>query len=399
MHKVLFIAYDFPPCPSIGGSLRSEKFVKYLPDFGWKATVLSLSQYNHIVKEKYADVSRISSLTHWNRPFKIAPYGWIPPLYKYGRRIMSENKYDLIYVSCPPFPQTMAALRLKRRTGVPLVVDFRDAWTLAPYMEKNLLNKVINKTLFPFMEKLVLKNVDWLVLNTPSALRAYLNNFSSLRDRTSVIPNGYDEEDFVDYRPSLQSKQMTLLYCGRFDWSERNPIHLLKAVKLLAKEKLPIRLHIIGDCHPSFKEFASKPGYGNHIQFTEQIPHNATVQRMADCDVLVLYQGQSHVQITPIAGKTYEYLRAGKAILAVAPPGDNLDIIRKFAFRCETSSPQDAYGIAQAIRSLYYDWERRKLASYVSPPKDFEQYNREALTNRLASLFDHLIIQEKISDS
>ena len=137
MRKVLFIAYDFPPCPSIGGSLRSEKFVKYLPDFGWKATVLSLSQYHHAIKEKYPDVNRIFSLTPWNRPFKIAPYGWIPTLCKYGRGIMRENRYDLIYVSCPPFPQTMAALRLKRLAGAPLVVDFRDAWTLAPYMEKN----------------------------------------------------------------------------------------------------------------------------------------------------------------------------------------------------------------------------------------------------------------------
>jgi len=392
MHKVLFIAYDFPPCPSIGGSLRSEKFVKYLPEFGWKATVLSLSQYNHVVKEKYSDVSRIFSLTPWNRPFNVAPYGLVPTLYKCGRRIMTENRYDLIYVSCPPFPQTMAALLLKRLAGVPLVVDFRDAWTLGPYMERNLINKVINKTIFRFMEKMVLRNADWLVLNTPSALKAYLNHFSFLKGRVSMIPNGYDEEDLVYYRPSASGNQMTLLYCGRFGWSERDPIHLLKAVKLLARERLPIRLRIIGAHQKSFPKLATKLGLGNNIQFTGQIPHNEAVQCMADCDVLVLYQGQSQVQITPIAGKTYEYLRAGKAILAVAPPGDNLDIIRKYAFRYETSSPQDTHGIAQAIRSLYHDWEQGSLASHVPPPKDFVQYNRQVLTDRLASLFDYLIL-------
>lgn len=390
MHKVLFIAYDFPPCPSVGGSLRSEKFVKYLPEFGWESTVLSLSQYHHIVKEKYADVNRISSLTPWNRPFKITPYGWIPTLYKCGRRIMRENKYDLIYVSCPPFPQTIAALCLKRLAGVPLVVDFRDAWTLAPYMESNLVNKVINKTIFRFMEKMVLRNVDWLVVNTPSALKAYLNDFPSLMGRISMIPNGYDEEDFVDCPPSLPGKQMTLLYCGRFGWSERDPNHLLQAVKLLTKEHLQIRLRIIGAYQQGFPKLAAKLGLENIIQFTGEMPHNEAVQCMAGCDVLVLYQGQSHVQVTPIAGKTYEYLRAGKAILAVVPPGDNLDIIRKFAFRCETSSPQNAYGIAQAIRSLYHDWELGKLTSHVLPPEDFAQYNRRFLTSRLSALFDHL---------
>ena len=399
MHKVLFIAYDFPPCPSIGGSLRSEHFVKYLPEFGWKTTVLAFSKYNHVVKEKYSDVNRVSSLTPWARPLEATPYGWIPPLYRYGRRIMRENRYDLIYVSCPPFPQTMTALWLKRLAGVPLVVDFRDAWTLAPYMETTLVKKVINRTLFPFMEKMVLRNTDWLIVNTPSALRAYLNNFPSVKDRISMIPNGYEEEDFSGYRPSISGNQMILLYCGRFGCSERDPTNLLEAVKLLVEEHLPIRLRIIGPRWPGLSKLAATPKLGNNVQYMGQLPHNEAVHCMADCDVLVLYQGQSHVQITPIAGKTYEYLRAGKAVLAVAPPGDNLDIIRKFAFRCETSSPQDAYGIAQAIRSLYHDWERGKLASYVSPPKDFEQYNRQALANRLASLFDQLIIQKKISDS
>ena len=39
--RVLLVTYHFPPDPEVG-SLRGEKFVKYLPDFGWRPDVLTV---------------------------------------------------------------------------------------------------------------------------------------------------------------------------------------------------------------------------------------------------------------------------------------------------------------------------------------------------------------------
>lgn len=393
MRKVLFIAYDFPPCSDIGGSLRSEKFVKYLPRFGWQASVLCLSRHDPQVGKRYPCVHRIPSLTPWSRPYKITPYGWLPPLYLYGRRKLNRNEYDLIYVSCPPFPQTIVASRLKRLADIPLVIDFRDAWSLDPYVgEGSRLNKVLHKTLFPAVEKKVLTDVDYLIVNTPSALEAYLEKYPALVGCVTMIPNGYDEEDFVDYRPCASKRQMTLLYCGRFGVGGRNPISLLKALSQLVEENLPVCLRIIGAHGSWLSNMVAKLGLRDHVRLAGQIIHNKAIQAMADCDVMVLYQERSKAQVTPIAGKTYEYLRAGKAILAIAPPGDNLSIIRQYAPRHETAVDHDVSSIVKAIRVLHHDWEQGTLASYVPPPIGYlEQYSRLALTARLASLFDDLI--------
>ena len=42
MPDVLFIAYDFPPTTGIGAALRSASFARYLPEFGWRPTVVAL---------------------------------------------------------------------------------------------------------------------------------------------------------------------------------------------------------------------------------------------------------------------------------------------------------------------------------------------------------------------
>ncbi len=393
MYNVLFIAYDFPPCPSIGGSLRSEKFVKYLPEFGWKATVLSLLQHRHAIKEKYPQVNRVRSLTPFSRPYEVAPYGWVLPVYQKGLKLLHKNKYDLIYVSCPPFPQTIAAAKLKRVAGIPLVIDFRDAWSLDPYQEGSRFKKLVYRTLFPTMEKMVLAHTDCLIINTPSALKAYIKKYPMLSNRIQMIPNGYDEQDFIGYRPVTSGNQMKILYNGRFGIGARDPLPLLKAFRQLIDKHLPIRLHIIGNNRPVLSKLIKELGLNNHVLLTGQIPHKNAIEAMATCDVLLLYQQQSIAVITPIAGKTYEYLRAGKAILAILPPGDNLDIIHNYAVRQISVTDHDVNQIVNGILALYQDWKKGTLPVYMPPADHFKKYSRQNLAACLTSVFNQIVKQ------
>ena len=393
MYKVLFIAYDFPPCPSIGGSLRSEKFVKYLPEFGWEPTILSLLPYQHNIKETYPHVNRLRSLTPFNRPYEVTPYGWVLPVYQKGRKLLHRNKYDIIYVSCPPFPQTTAAVKLKKAAGIPLVIDFRDAWSLDPYQEGSHFKKIVYRMLFPTIERIVLVHTDCLIVNTPSALKAYTKKYPMLSGRIQMIPNGYDEQDFIGYQPAASINHMKILYNGRFGVGARDPLSLLKAFREIIDKHLPIRLHIIGNNPPILSELVQKMGLTQHVRITGQIPHKNAINAMADCDVLLLYQQHSKSEVTPIAGKTYEYLRAGKAILAILPRGDNLDIIRKYAVRQVSVTEHDVDSIVNGILALYQDWKEGNMPLYMSQTDHFEKYSRKNLTAFLTSVFDRIVKQ------
>jgi glycosyltransferase involved in cell wall biosynthesis len=392
--KALFIAYNFPPCIEIGGSIRSEKFVKYLPGFGWQTRIVSLSNHRSQIgkAEIYPGVQRLPSWTPWNRPYKFALYGWLAPLYHHARKAIKRAKYDLIYVSCPPFPTAFAAARLKRMSALPLVVDFRDAWTLGPYKNSSNMSRIVSRILFPWMEKNVLSDVDGLIVNTPSALDGYLAAFPHLKGRITMIPNGYDEKDFKNYRTGHNKDKMILLHCGRFGVAGRDPICFLAAIKQLIDKQIQIQLRIIGDQGSDFGRRIATLGLSRFVQVVGQVPHQSAIESMGQCDVLVIYQEQYNTQITPIAGKTYEYLRAGKPILAITPPGDNLDTIRQHAQRYETAPPGDTAAVAGSIHALYNDWKQGRLKKYKAPQNDYrKRFNREVLAARLAEFFNEIV--------
>ena len=50
MNKVLVIAYYFPPL-GLSGVQRTTKFVKYLQDFGWEPTVLTVGEIAYYAKD------------------------------------------------------------------------------------------------------------------------------------------------------------------------------------------------------------------------------------------------------------------------------------------------------------------------------------------------------------
>jgi hypothetical protein len=49
-HNVLIIAYYFPPM-GLSGVQRTQKFVKYLPQFGWKPTVITVTPTGYFAQD------------------------------------------------------------------------------------------------------------------------------------------------------------------------------------------------------------------------------------------------------------------------------------------------------------------------------------------------------------
>ncbi len=115
---------------------------------------------------------------------------------------------------------------------------------------------------------------------------------------------------------------------------------------------------------------------------------------MFTADVLLLYQENTVANISAVAGKTYEYLRTGKPVLAVVPPGDNLDIIKQFANRCELVSNYRVDTVLNSITRLYSDWRNNLLPKFITPGKNYiEYYNRRNLTQKLAQVFNSVTKQ------
>jgi len=160
-HSVLVIAYYFPPMGS-SGVQRIAKFVKYLPEYGWRPHVLATgptAYYAHdpsLLEElEQADIQitrtdgadpasllkdrgTIAMPAEWIRKTLsrisntlLIPdnkRGWAQRALAVARELTSTTSFDAILVSGPPFSTMMAGAQLSAETGIPLVLDYRDLW-------------------------------------------------------------------------------------------------------------------------------------------------------------------------------------------------------------------------------------------------------------------------------
>jgi glycosyltransferase involved in cell wall biosynthesis len=390
MKKVAFIAYSFPPSRFKGGSIRSEKFVKYLPDFRWTPEVISLRESEEIPNS--SGFIRIRSWTPFSRPYNVYSYGWAIHLYFFLRSYLAASKPDLLYVSCPPFPQAVACMLAKRQTGIPLVVDFRDAWSLDPYKEGSRLKKFLYSKVFPTVEKRLLRKCDLFIANTPSMMREYQKKYAFLNDKKiTVIPNGFDPDDFLNLAQTSKNTIFTLVYCGRFGVGGRDPNLVFRAVRKYADRGNEIRLKIIGDDSSLIKHVVKKCAVSELVELTGTVSHASAIKAMSSADALLVYQEDTKAPVSAIAGKSFEYLRVGKAILAITPEGDNADLIREYSPNSEVVTDYTVDSICVSLERLYLKFSNPSVVT-DSPSKQFiEQYSRRNQSKQLAKQFNMLV--------
>ena len=233
MKNALLVAYEYPPIGGIG-IIRSLKFSKYLPAFGWHPHVLSVWNPdrfystltnepipNDVTVHRSRNVANNLSVVegalrrigiHSKLIVPDAYVGWIPDTVRTGRRIIREQAIDLVYVSVSPFSACRIGTRLKEKTGLPLVIDFRDAWTLAPnpiaYVHPALRRR--NERL----EVEAFRIADRVVTATEGIAEQYAEKYPFAAEKLVPILNGFDCDDLP--RSVEPFPKFTIAYTGFF---------------------------------------------------------------------------------------------------------------------------------------------------------------------------------------
>ena len=156
MKKVLMIAHQFPP---IGGSgvQRTVKFIKYLPDFGWKGAVFTRQAQKAELTDKTlnSDIppdtvilrSAAWDLSEWPFPLNLAgkylrrkvlvPDGerlWELFARKKAIQRAKPGQYDYAFSSSQPFSTTFWAMEKKALAILP-GVDLRGSGPITAFVK------------------------------------------------------------------------------------------------------------------------------------------------------------------------------------------------------------------------------------------------------------------------
>lgn len=409
--RVLLIAYHYPPLRGSSGIQRALRFSQYLREFGWEPIVLTahprayqdksedlLADVPHgvIVERAFAlDTSKHLALAGRYPRFLANPDRWMSWWYgavPAGLRLIKKYKPAAIWSTYPIATAHKIGATLNRLTGVPWVADFRDPMAQEGYPADPRIWAA-----FKQIEIEVMARAKVATFTSPGAIRAYQRNYPNLpADKLVLLENGYDEDAFVlaaSRKPEpAASGRLVLLHSGIVYSSERDPTQLFAAMKQLKQSghpmasRLRLRLRASGN-EEYLRGVLKEAGIAEMVELAPSIPYSEALAEMMVVDGLLILQAANCNDQIP--AKTYEYLRAGRPLLALTDPiGDTADVIRRAGIN--TIAPLDN---SQAILAVLIDFLLRieQGKAPLASPDIVLDASRRGRTEQFARLLDRII--------
>lgn len=421
--KVLIITYYWPPSGG-SGVQRWLKFAKYLPEFGWQPTIFTpknpdfnlqdpslekeISEDIQVIKrpiwEPYSilrwikgkkdyeptkilekkEKSILEKLSIWLRANFLIPdprVFWVNPSVSYLVKLTKTEQFNAIITTGPPHSVHLIGLKLKEKTGVFWVADFRDPWSDWEFLDTLPMSSFSRKK-HQKLELSVLSNADRVLTISPTFQR----NLSKLAKRPiELITNGFDSSDIPhDFKSKTTNKHVFhIVYTGVID-AIRNPIPFLKVLKAtFEKTGQKIKLSFVGRVSKKVIEYTDGDKWLSEIvHYPGYVSHQEVFKYYAEADLLLLILTETKNAKGNIPGKLFEYLATGITILGIGDPmGDTAGIIKE-----NEAGTVIAHHESRAIEDFLCN--QINIGIEDKRIKPVSQYSRKSLTQKLTKLLD-----------
>jgi len=428
MKKILFITYYWPPSGGPGVQ-RILKFVKYLPELGFKPLVLTVKygeypaidntlmddippecrvyrttilEPNNIYKfltgkkskhtiehdifsQKDKNiVDKLAKCIRLNVFIPDAKIGWFPFAVHKGKQIIKQESPDIIISSSPPPTVHLIAKKLAGSGNIPWIADFRDPWTEMHYYQQKRTE--ITKNIDKYLEKSVIDSADHL-----TCVSKHFLQMLPPKKKYTIIPNGFDEDDFnilIEMTDNFIITYMGTLNQNRFYRQAFEKLHYF--LENHTSSQSTIELNFIGGISSDIKKYLKKlfSNYEN-IYFRGYLNHNKAVEKIKKSTVLLLFLEKADDYKGHIPGKLFEYLATGNYILGMGSEGDAQGIVERTNTGTITSEPDHFY---QLLEKNFSKWKEGK-----APHPNFQKinnYSRKKLTEKLTGVINSLLDSE-----
>jgi len=444
VQNVLMVAFHFPPIAA-AGTHRTLNFVRQLESRGYRLGVLTTSSFTGLSLDQelcervppqvlvartphvdpYLLLARLRKMRTDRNMAVLMPTGiedagpfersgrlaraldyvsrlfnvpdryssWIPLAVARGVAAARQVGAELIYSTAPPYSAHVVGLLLARILELPLVIDLRDPWTLNPfhanpYASLRGFDEALERTVVGFARR--------VILNTVQAEAGYRGRYPEL-DRFCTINNGIDPELFTgESEPVTKNGRLTLLHVGAI-YGRRYPRGLLEALALLREthretyERLVIeQIGPVDEGERLWKE-ARRLGVQDHLRLGSPVPHSEAIRRCRKADGLLLLGPRGSEPEVQVPSKLFEYLAAGRPILALARQLGAIASLLEGVDRPHVIvDPNDTRGIHEGLLR-FVALSSESPAAAVAGGRGLERLSYEWLTSLLEAQFHQAV--------
>ncbi|MEW5804341.1 MAG: glycosyltransferase [bacterium] len=422
MKRILIISYYYPPLLDVG-ALRALGFSRYLPEYGWQPYVVSvknpdpaycllgeesfpshvqvsytrslvnLARFNGLANGFMSRVSRFLGKDHLQNLADILFLpdifvGWVPLSCWTAYRLIRKYRIEVIYVSAKPFSSTLTGTILKRLTGKFLILDFRDPISLEAMGESEPKENRFYWRTIRRLEKLVLSQTDWLLVTSRKTQERYIHLYPFLKDKCSVIYNGFLDE-LLPAAHSSAGSRFSIIYTGNFYPTLPGAdiffegLHQVLAEGKILRDK--IRFYYFGDNEKWFHSMKVKYQLHGVIQHCGYTNRKRALQHIADSSLFLL---RSRGDM--ISAKLYEALAIGKPILSLDSTDEVAQLIRNYSSNFYLLFAGD--GPEKVAGAIHYAYERWEKGDWPTIPNEeyLERFNKRRLTQQMASVLERV---------
>ncbi len=434
--RVLLITYPFPPVGGAGVQ-RVTKFVKYLPQHGWDVSVLTVANpsvplYDESLAKDIPPETVIRRARSWEPGYALkasvsagaqsnakprrgvkralgaaarrvatlvfqpdAQILWGPRALAEGKRLLREIPHDAIVASGPPFSTFLIAASLARHARLPLVLDYRDEWTISNEYWENRRLDPLSRCVQGRMQRWAIAASSGLVATTRSSAQslAELARRSGGKARTTWVYNGFDPDDFpsLPSRPIAERGPFRLSYTGTL-WNLTDVGPLVAAVRRLAERspELAADLEVVfagrrlGTQADRVAELRTLP-----CRLVEHpyLDHSAVVDLMRGSEALCLLLSDLPGAGRVVPAKLFEYMATRRSILTIAPTGEARVLLA--GYPGGQFSPGDIEGITTWLAAVIR--AHQAGAFHTEMEWDTSPYTRDTQAGQLAEFLNELL--------
>jgi hypothetical protein len=432
MPRVLMLARHFPPVGGAGVH-RTVGSVRHLPEHGWDPVVVTAAAQHRSRWEPRDEelLERIPPDVPVHRVPGTGPAGssrldqligrppaWIRTWMDESVRLGVEAGAgaDLVYASCVPYESAVAGARMARALGKPWVADLEDPWALD---EMRVALSRAHRALDLRQMRRALGTASAVIMAAPEAalrLRAAMPELASSVP-VEGIPIGYEPSDFEVAPAAREDGVFRIVHTGSMhtdlgehlrrtrtrqrllggvepglDVLTRSHVFLVEAIAraVAADPALDARieLHLAGELTPEDRAVADRHSF---VRPHGLLAHRETVALMRSADLLFLpmHDLPAGTRAGLIPYKTYEYLAAGRPILAAVPDGDVRDMLAPLA-QATVVRPSDVGGMTEAVRARHAAASAQPNGREpdAEPP---QAYERARCVARIAAVLDSVV--------
>lgn len=431
MNRTAIIVSPYFPPSTLAGVHRARHLAKHLPSRGWTPVVVAVDETFHeerldpglaALVPSSVEVVKVSAVpAQYSRPLGI---GEISLRAHHTLRqavvhqLSSRSVGAVLITGSPYYPMLMAA-EIKRRFGVPVVLDFQDPWVSAWGATQPRLSKTgVSHILSEWMEPKAVRAADFItsVSETQNAEMAARYPWLD-RARMAAIPIGGDPEDFQTLRKSVDRDELglfapggvTLCYVGTFMPRTEPLMRVFLKAFARARELHPqlfsnVRLLFVGTSNQPndtstyrVRPLAQELGVSDSVlEVPQRLAYLDAIGVLARSDGIILI-GSDEPHYT--ASKIYPGLMAGRpfislfhrnssshAILTEAGGG----LVHAFADEVELAALEGE--LAQSLTTLV----ERGSELGLPDPAAYAPYEARAVAGQFAEIFDRIHADRKV---